>query len=148
MSAEYFNLAHLIVVIGTLVIVAISCLLHYEALRVLTRLGPTQLLRSRHRSLVIVLSLLCLHTLEIWLFGLGYWLLLETPASGELVGLAGPALVEFVYFSAVCYTTLGFGDVVPAGPIRFLVAMEGVSGLLLIAWSASYTYLQMEKYWQ
>lgn len=148
MPATYFNLAHLLVVCVTIAVVMACSVLHYEVLRGLSGLGNTRLMRSPRRSLVIVLTLLLLHTAEIWLFGVCYWLLLMAPSSGELVGLAGPALVEHVYFSAVCYTTLGFGDIVPNGPIRFVVGMEGVTGLLLIAWSASYTYLQMEKYWQ
>jgi hypothetical protein len=36
---------------------------------------------------------------------------------------------------------------VPVGPIRFLTGMEAVVGLTLITWSASFTFLKMQKYW-
>ena len=40
------------------------------------------------------------------------------------------------------------GDLVPTGPIRFMAGMESVTGLLLITWSASFTYLEMVRYWR
>ena len=46
------------------------------------------------------------------------------------------------------YSTVGFGDVVPIGPIRFLAGTEGLLGLLLIGCSASFTYLEMERFWR
>jgi hypothetical protein len=46
------------------------------------------------------------------------------------------------------YTTVGFGDVAPIGPIRFLTGTEALTGFVLIAWSASFTYLEMERYWK
>jgi len=53
-----------------------------------------------------------------------------------------------VYFSAVTYSTVGFGDVIPTGPLRFLVGTEALTGFVLITWSASFTYLEMQRYWK
>jgi hypothetical protein len=47
----------------------------------------------------------------------------------------------------VSYTSLGLGDVYPQGGVRLLTGVEALVGLLMIAWSASFTYLSMEKYW-
>jgi hypothetical protein len=47
----------------------------------------------------------------------------------------------------VGYTSLGFGDFTPVGPIRLLAGAEALNGLLLIGWSASFTYISMEKFW-
>jgi len=52
-----------------------------------------------------------------------------------------------MYFSAETYTSLGFGDMTPIGPIRLIAAVEALNGLLLIGWSASFTYISMEKFW-
>jgi hypothetical protein len=52
-----------------------------------------------------------------------------------------------VYFSAETYTSLGYGDVVPHGDLRLLAGMEALNGLLLIGWTASYTYISMERLW-
>jgi hypothetical protein len=57
-------------------------------------------------------------------------------------------LLDSVYFSAVCYTTLGLGDIVPTGAIRFLVGTESLTGFVLITWSASFTFVEMERYWR
>lgn len=52
-----------------------------------------------------------------------------------------------LYFSAETYTSLGFGDLTPNGPVRLLAGVEALNGLLLIGWSASFTYLCMERFW-
>ncbi len=51
------------------------------------------------------------------------------------------------YFSTETFTSLGFGDMMPVGPIRMLAGIEALNGLLLIGWSASYLYIAMERYW-
>ena len=52
-----------------------------------------------------------------------------------------------MYFSAETYTSLGFGDVTPDGPVRLLVGAETLNGLLLIGWSASFLCISMERFW-
>jgi hypothetical protein len=37
--------------------------------------------------------------------------------------------------------------VFPLGPVRLLSGVEALNGLMLIGWSASFTYLTMEKFW-
>jgi hypothetical protein len=46
------------------------------------------------------------------------------------------------------YTTVGFGDVVPVGPIRFLAGTAAITGLVLIGWTISFTALEMERFWR
>jgi len=45
------------------------------------------------------------------------------------------------------FTTVGFGDLVPTGAIRVLSAAEGLAGLAMITWSASFTFLAMQRLW-
>ena len=52
---------------------------------------------------------------------------------------------HFIYYSFVTLTTLGYGDIIPIGHIRFTAGSEALTGLVLIAWTASFTYLQMQK---
>jgi hypothetical protein len=47
----------------------------------------------------------------------------------------------------VTYTSLGFGDHIPISHARLIAGVEALNGLLLIGWSASFTYLVMERYW-
>ena len=51
------------------------------------------------------------------------------------------------YYSFVTYTTLGFGDIIPVGDIRFLTGLESLTGLVLITWTASFMFFEMQKYW-
>lgn len=43
-----------------------------------------------------------------------------------------------LYFSAVTFSTLGYGDLVPSHEWRLFSALEGVVGLLMIGWSTAY----------
>ena len=42
---------------------------------------------------------------------------------------------------------MGYGDIVATGPIRYLTGMEALTGFVLITWSASFLFLEMQKYW-
>jgi nucleoside recognition membrane protein YjiH len=138
---------HFIVAMVTLGIVVACVLLHYEALSGLTRAlkrvpGP-----SRARILLLIFCILGLHVTEIWVFGAGYYYLIEDPGRGSL--LAGEmGLLDCIYFSAVCFTTLGLGDIVPVGPIRFMVGTQALCGFVLIAWSGSFTFVEMQRFWR
>ena len=131
----------------TVAIVALSVLLHYEGL-LLTFRGLARLVRHRRITVLYAISsVLLLHVLEIWLFGLAYWALLRWPEFGSL-GTGFQHFFDAIYFSAVTFTTVGYGDLAPAGPIRFLAGTESLTGFVLIAWSASFTYLEMERFWR
>ena len=67
--------------------------------------------------------------------GLLYWLAGATggglEAEGEPVPSSFGGLVTALYFSVVTATTLGFGDVVPVGPVRLLAIAEAAAGMVL-----------------
>jgi len=145
--------ANLVVVASAVAAVALCVLLHYEGLlltsRGLQRIGGPQ----RIKVLYGIFSLLVLHVIEIWVFGITIWLLLRWPECGHIVSSgsvqAGSlGLLDSVYLSAITYTTVGFGDVVPVGPIRFMSGMEALTGFVMIGWTASFTYLEMERFWR
>jgi len=51
------------------------------------------------------------------------------------------AFAEFdtaFYFSASAFATIGFTDVAPLAEWRLLAAMEGITGFLIMGWSAAY----------
>ncbi len=125
---------------------SICVTVHYEALRVLARIA-SQFRQHRWMILVTVHGLLVAHVVEIWIFAMGYlgaerWLGLGvlSPASHDWF--------DYVYYSAMVYTTVGFGDIVPAGGARMLTSTEALAGLSLITWSASFTFLQMQRLWR
>jgi hypothetical protein len=152
MGAPYDNwLINAAVIAATLFAVSLAVLVHYEGLilisRGLRRVGG----RQRVKVLYAIYSVLALHVTEIWLFGLVLWLLLLWPETGHIaVGAAhGPlGLLDAIYLSAITFTTVGFGDLAPVGPIRFLSGTEALTGFVLITWSASFTFLEMERFWR
>ncbi|MFN0317394.1 MAG: ion channel [Burkholderiales bacterium] len=141
--------AHNIAVVAATGFVVLACvLLHYEVFSWLTRVLARMHSRIRRRRiLLLILGLLALHVTEVWLFGIGYFFLLDDQSFSRIHGSAG-GLLDLVYFSAVVYTTLGLGDLVPAGSIRFMTGMEALTGFVLITWSASFTFLEMQRFWK
>jgi hypothetical protein len=135
-------------VVGATVLAVVLCILtHYEGLTGLSRALGTKLRHGRVNVLYTILSMLILHVMEIWIFGFTLWVLMRWPECGSLSARATPFL-DTVYFSAVTYTTVGYGDMIPVGAVRFLAGTESLVGLMLITWSASFTYLEMDRFWK
>jgi hypothetical protein len=140
---------NLAIVATTAFAVLLSVLVHYEGLVLVSRgLLRLQARHQRVKVLYAITAVLALHVLEIWIFGLTLWGLLHLPDAGSVHGAIGTTLFDAVYLSAVTYSTVGYGDLAPTGPIRFLAATESLVGLVLITWSASFTYLEMERFWR
>ena len=57
------------------------------------------------------------------------------------------SIADFIYFSSITYSSLGYDNILAHKEIQFLTGVEVLNGLVLIAWSASYTYIMMEKFW-
>jgi hypothetical protein len=141
-------MAHLAVVAATLVAVGVSVLLQYEGLVLTWKWISGHRGHKRAKVLYAILSIIALHVAEIWVFGTAIWLLLLFPATGSLNGPETVDFFECVYLSAVTFSTVGFGDIAPVGAIRFLSGTEALTGFVLITWSASFTYLEMERFWR
>lgn len=127
-------------------VVTICVVLHYEALRFLSRTVGVHM-HKRIGVLVVMLGLLMAHVLEIVIFALGYMLMQQGDGLGRINGIDGSNVFDFIYYSSVVYTTVGFGDLVPVGAIRILSGAEGLAGLAMITWSASFTFLAMQRLW-
>jgi hypothetical protein len=137
----------LIVLLACLVIIGINTVIHYEVLRILNDALPRLHMPSRPKLLVVIFVTFGAHLLEMVVWGAALFLIIDLPGVGELTGKVPITLMNCIYFSAETYTSLGFGDVTPVGHMRLLVGVEALNGLLLIAWSASFTYLSMERFW-
>jgi hypothetical protein len=130
-----------------LALLVVSTLVHYEALRGLGFALPRLRLPGRNKLVLVILGSSVAHALEGLLYALAFYLLSGRFGLGSLGSGDAPSLATCLYFSAETYTSLGYGDVVPVGPLRMLAGTEALNGLLLIGWSASYTYLAMERFW-
>ncbi len=142
------RLANAVVAGTTVAAVGASVALHYEGLSWLVRRHASGAQARRRCVLLDIFAIVALHVAEIWIFGVAFWLLLMLPGSGALEGAIAHPLLDAVYFSAMTYTTVGYGDVMPTGALRLLAGTESLLGLVLITWSASFTFLEMERHWK
>ena len=141
--------ANAAVVLATLASVGACVLIHYEGLTWMSR----RLLRRhdenpRRKVLLGVLGVLVLHVVELWLFGTTFWWLVKVEGTGHVVGADPLGLFDAVYLATMSYTTVGFGDVSPVGAIRFLAGTCALTGFVMITWSASFLFLEMERFWR
>lgn len=149
MIHDYSNWwVNIIVVVATLVTISTCVLIHFEGLISVYRKLPAINTPPRVRLIFVIGSILALHIIEIWVFGIVEWLLLSLPDSGALAGQTHWHLFDVIYLSAITFTTVGYGDLTPNGPIRFMLGTEALTGFVLITWSASFTYLEMERLWR
>ena len=126
-----------------------SCvLLHYEVLRNLNdHLPKVHFVGDRQKVLIALFVSLGSHIVQIALFGLAFFVLHHAFGLGMLGGEFSDKFATYFYFSAETYTSLGFGDIYPAGEIRILAGIEALTGLLMISWSATFSYLEMRRFW-
>jgi hypothetical protein len=125
-----------------------TALLHYEGLLFLDRALPMLPLSARATVLVLVIGTFAVHAAEILLFACA----MDGLARSLALDAFGPSLpTDFrtlLYFSTETYTSLGYGDIVPHGPLRLLAGAEALTGLLMIGWSTSHLFVWMEQSWK
>ncbi len=129
----------------TMALVLLAIGIHYELFRTLGRVLPRLGVQPRIKVALLIVSAIAAHVLEAVVFAGGTGVLISAGVGG-VEGVAGSAQ-DLIYFSLSSYTTIGFGDVIGVGPIRILSGVEGIAGLVLIAWTASFAYVEMERYW-
>ena len=128
------------------ILVIANILVHYEAIRLLSIHVPDLTIGVRLKVLLVVSGCFLSHTIEVWLYAVAFWLI-HLAGLGSLQGQTAQGFEDFLYFSATSYSTIGIGDVYPAGTLRLLSGVEGINGLFLIAWSTSFTYFVMDRLW-
>jgi hypothetical protein len=136
----------LVFLINTLV-VAVVVIVHYECLRLLSKLIIVVKIKPRLRIVFGVFGALIAHAVEVWIFAFAYYAMINLDGWGQLSGNIDGSLLDCVYFSFTVFSTVGFGDIVPLGHLRYLTGIESLTGLVLITWSASFLYYEMQKYW-
>lgn len=130
-----------------LLLVVTAIFIHYEVLDRMSRLIPRLPFKPRARVIVGFSGALLAHTLEVLLFAVGYWLF-ATLNLGQLTGSLEGSFADYIYFSYVTFTTVGYGDIAPEGHIRWLSGAESLTGFMLVTWTASYLYLEMSQNWR
>ena len=137
----------LLVTLVNVIVVAVVVAIHYEFL---SRLSASRASPHFHHRVGIVFGVfgaLTAHAVEVWVFAFAYYLMHHSPGWGTLAGEFSGSLLDCAYFSFTTFTTVGFGDIHPVGAIRFLTGIEALTGLVLITWTASFLFLEMQRHW-
>ena len=131
----------------SLLLVAASVLVHYEFLRATSEFSSRLAIPRRTHILVVIAGVLIAHLVEVTLYAVTYYLCELWGGVGRIDGEMEGGALDYFYFSITTFTTLGIGDVHPRGALRLIAGVESLNGLVLIGWSASFTYLSMEQFW-
>jgi hypothetical protein len=137
----------IIAMIAATMLVLVTILMHYEVLRFTSDHLVDLPIPPRTRLLAVVIAAFAAHTAEVWLYAIAYWVSITEFGLGGFGGQAVSGFEDSLYFSAVTFTSLGLGDYYPTRALRLIAGVEALNGLVLIGWSASFTYLAMERYW-
>ena len=129
------------------ILVVATVMTHYEALRLLD--WAVRRLEKLHRLRIvfIVLGCFCAHMIEVITFAVGLYFSATWMELGLIKGAVGNGFHDYVYFSLVNYTSLGIGDIYPTGALRLIAGVEALTGLMMITWSATFTFLEMKSLW-
>jgi hypothetical protein len=117
------------------VAMAISVVVHTLGLIVVTHAMTRVTSRLRihgRRNRVIAMVTIATGTFGVLFLQVAIW-----AAFYRVLG-ATDDMETALYFSAVTFSTLGYGDLVPHHEWRLFSALEGVVGLLMIGWSTAY----------
>ena len=87
------------------------------------------------------------HAVEVRVFVYAYYFVHRTDGWGKLQRNLEGTLLDCLYFSFTMYTTVGDKDIEPIGLLRYLIGIESLTGLVLITWTASFLYYEMQRYW-
>jgi hypothetical protein len=98
------------------------------------QIGSAALLPSVWLFVRLAAWMIVLHIAEIVAWAIAY----------DLIG-AMPEFQSAVYFSAVTYTTTGYGDLVLPERWRLLGAIEALTGILMCGWSTCFFFAVVER---
>jgi hypothetical protein len=119
---------------------------HYEAVRWLDRLARRP--SRRHRPVVVgtFASLIAIHVAEIMAYAGIYALAAGPFALGTFRGEREMTQLDFFYYAAETYSSLGYGDIYPVGAIRLIASISPLNGMLLLAWSGAFLFSLVEDW--
>lgn len=119
----------------------------YECLCIVSREIATTSTRPRVFMIIMIAGILIAHLIAITIYAFAYYFLVGFAGITGLAGNIEDHYLVYFYFSATTYTSLGVGDIYPIGGLRILTSIEALNGLILITWSAAYTFFGVQRMW-
>ena len=137
-----------LILLASLVTVFLATALFYECLCLISRYVSG--MKTKHRPIMIVMigGIFVAHAIVILAYATVFWALTHYAGFADLSGHVPDHFLTNLYFSATSYSSLGVGDVFPVEGLRFLTGVETINGLVLITWSAAFTYFSVQKMWE
>lgn len=135
----------LILILVSITLVLLVVALHQGMFKLLVMLGRRlPMIKPRHIAIAIIIGI-ATHLLEILLFAGGMQFLVAQGRYGQLISDHSIKFTDVLYFSAVTYSTVGYGDITPTQWLRFVVAIEALTGVVLVAWTASLIFAGVQR---
>jgi uncharacterized membrane protein len=113
---------------------------HFEALRLLTRAMKHATTHDRLRLVLVMSGLVAAHIAEVALFGAAFFAADSVFHLGSFVETRSMSSMDYFYYAAETYSSLGYGDIYPLGDIRLLASITPLVGLLLLGWSGAFLF--------
>ena len=135
-------------ILVTILAIVASVLLHLGAAQLLITRWRRYTWLVRWRIAIIIVIFIFVHMVEITIFSLAIHTLLADGGYGYLDGVDVKDTGSLIYYSAITYTTVGYGDITPIGDIRLFAAIEALTGMLLVGWTASVIFTVMQHIWR
>ncbi|MFW6413597.1 MAG: ion channel [Oceanicaulis sp.] len=120
---------------------------HHYSLIVLMRVLPGWAHTHKLRAMPIFGGMAVVHALEILAFAGVYVLLTATLWPDSFSPSFAGSFEDYVYFSAVMYTTLGYAPFDAEGPMRLIAAGQSLLGFMTLTWSATFLYSMCSDEW-
>ncbi len=84
------------------------------------------------------------HVVIILCFASLLWFASQYLNLGNLNADGAIGIMDYFYHSAVSYSTLGVSEV-PDGHLKVMTALESLTGIMLLTWSATFFYNVMGR---
>ncbi|WP_292437920.1 ion channel [Methylophaga sp.] len=121
-----------------------TIIVHYIFLSRMGKIFETKWHQST-KLITVLCGLFIAHLIEIFIYAMVYQITssLSDMAATQQANFA--SWLDSLYFSFLAYSSLGAGDLSVSQPFKILYGLEAINGLLLIAWSASFSLLAMNR---
>ena len=128
-------------------VVALCVVIHYEFLYRLSTIIPTLKIKHRLRIVLGVSGALIAHAVEVWVFAYAYYFMHHTDGWGKLQEIRKEAFSTASTSPSQRILPLVKVILSPLASWRYMTGIESLTGLVLITWTASFLYYEMQRYW-